>query len=100
MSDDRKRPVASIGVRRKEGDQWKSYSVVAVWATQYDGLFNANLDRGNERRPAMSPIDAIKALASGASLEIRTGNGGQRKPEPRRDDFGGGNDFSDDNLPF
>lgn len=73
-------PIARVGIRRKEGNEWKSYSVFTVWSTQYDGLFNASLDKGSEKYPAMSLADAFRAFAGGASLEIRTG---QRSPESR-----------------
>ena len=104
MSDQKKRPVATIGIRRKEGDQWRSYSVIVVWGTDYDGLYNGNIDKGSDKRPAMGPIDAIKALAAGASLEIRM-NTGNRAAAPTRtdrapvDDFGGGGGGFDD-VPF
>ena len=105
MSDQKKKPVATIGIRRKEGDSWRSYSVIAVWGTDYDGLFNGSLDRGSEKRPAMGPIDAIKAIAAGASIEIRvnTGSASQRSggnyDRAPVDDFGGGGGGFDD-IPF
>jgi hypothetical protein len=88
-----KRPIASIGLRRKEGDAWKSYSVIVVWGTDYEGLYNANLDKGTDKRPAMGLTDAFRAFAGGASLEIRT----NQPPAPDRassnSDFGGGDDI-------
>jgi hypothetical protein len=89
-----RRPVASLAVRRKEGDAWKSYSVVSAWPTDYPGVVNVSLDKGTERRPAMGPIDAIKALAAGASWEFRfNGASSERAAPPASDGFGGGDDW-------
>ena len=91
-------PIARISVRRKEGDSYRSYSVLTAWSTKFDGLINVSLDKGSEKYPAMGLLDAIKAVAAGASLEIRTG---QKSPESRsggsydRPNRGGSSDFGD-----
>ena len=95
MSDNK--PIARISVRRKEGDAWKSYSVVTVWSTKHDGLYNVSLDRGNDKYPAMGLLDAIKALAAGASWSISTPKGSSAPV--RNDPFSGGA-FDDQEPPF
>lgn len=96
-------PIARISIRRKEGDSWRSYSVLSAWPTKFDGLVNVTLDRGSEKYPAMGLLDAIKAVAAGASIEVRTtmprsGNGGSRQSSDSGYQSGGFDDGGD--LPF
>lgn len=74
-------PIARISVRRKEGDTFRSYSVLTAWSSQFDGLFNVTLDKGSEKYPAMGLLDAINAVAVGASIEVRMQR--SRSPESR-----------------
>lgn len=92
-------PIARISVRRKEGDSYKSYSMLTVWRTKIDGLYNVSLDRGSEKYPAMGLLDALKAVAAGASFEVRMNNGRSERPrddrrEPPRDSYDA------DDVPF
>lgn len=79
-------PIARISIRRKEGDAYKSYSVMTAWSTKFDGLFNVTLDKGSEKYPAMGLLDAFKAVASGASIEVRINNGRSERPRYDRRD--------------
>lgn len=103
-------PIARISVRRKEGDTFRSYSVLTAWSSKFDGLFNVTLDKGSEKYPAMGLLDAIKAVASGASIEVRmqrprspeSRSGGSYDRPPPHGGFGDStpDDFGGDDVPF
>lgn len=97
-----KRPIASLTLSKKDGDQWQNYSVLSIWETDHAGLYSVSADRGSDKYPPLGLVDAIKMFASGARMSIRV----QSQTQPRSSGGGGSSrrdrddDFGGDDLPF
>ena len=98
MSD--RRPV--LRVTYKRGDT--NYSVISVWPGKFPGSYSISRDKGNDRYPAISIVEVIKAFAAGegfvnVSVESeREQRGGSRGGSSGG--YGGADPMGDDSIPF
>ena len=101
MSDAR-RPIARLTYSVKGSSGYENYSLLSVWPTDKRGRYDISADKGSDKYPAMSIVDALKAFVSrGGRFGLTVEQGAhEAAPRPSGGGFGGGGDFGGEDIPF
>jgi hypothetical protein len=77
------KPILRVTYKRDD----TTYSVLSVWPGKFPGTYSVSRDKGNDKYPAISIIDVLKAWAAGTGFvnvsvesEREQRSGGERKP--------------------
>ena len=98
-----RRPIARLTYSVKVDDRYDNYSLLSVWPTKQPGRYDISADKGSDKYPAMSIVDALKAFVGrGGRFGLSIEQGAQESaPRPSGGGFGGGGDFGgSDDIPF
>lgn len=79
-----------------------NYSVISIWPGKFPGTYSISRDKGNDKYPAISIVDVIKAFAAGdgfVNVSVESEREQRGGSAPRSSDYGDGGGTGDD-LPF
>ena len=100
-----RRPIARLTYSVKGNSGYENYSLISVWPSDKPGRYDISADRGSDKYPAMTLIDALKAFVGrGGRFGLTIEQSAQEAPRAPAASYGGsGGDFGSgdaDDLPF
>jgi hypothetical protein len=90
------KPIMRVTYRRDD----TTYSVLSVWPGKFPGTYSVSRDKGNEKFPAMSIIDVLKAWAGGTGFVNVSVESEREQRSTPRETPAGRDEWNDDSLPF